>query len=184
MNSMLPSLPTERLLLAPLAEHHLNRFMAVAGERSVADTTISVPHPLTEAAARAWILQAMTESAAGRGVHFAVLLGLRDGAFIGYAGIRGIDGEHHAGDLSFWLGAAYGGNGYATEAARAVVDFGFANLQLNRICAYHMVRNPASGRVLAKLGFQREGCLRQRARKWGVYEDVLVWARLKDDLAG
>ena len=155
--------------------------MTVAGERSVADTTVSVPHPLTESAARAWIHRAVAESANDRGAHFAVLLGPGEGAFAGYAGIRAIDREHDAAELSFWLAARYGGQGYATEAARAVVTFGFSDLRLNRICAYHMARNPASGRVLAKLGFQQEGCLRQKARKWGIYEDVLVWARLRHD---
>jgi RimJ/RimL family protein N-acetyltransferase len=58
------------------------------------------------------------------------------------------------------------GKGYATEAARAAVQFGFEHLGLNRIWSYHMVRNPASGRVLAtKVGMKREGLLRQHVRK-------------------
>lgn len=178
---MLPALPTPRLLLVPLAEHHLPAFLTVAGNRAIADTTISVPHPLSEPAARAWIQRAVAESAEEFGAHFAVTVGPEEGAFIGYAGIRAIDREHEAGELSFWLDARHGGQGYATEAARAVVEFAFADLRLNRIAAHHMVRNPASGRVLAKLGFRQEGYLRQKTRKWGVYEDVLLWARLRHD---
>jgi len=79
------------------------------------------------------------------------------------------------------LAESHSGQGYTTEAARAVVALGFGDLYLNRICAFHMARNPASGRVLAKLGFRQEGCLRQRARKWGIYEDALVWAKLRHD---
>ena len=59
--------------------------------------------------------------------------------------------------------------------------FGFERLGVNRICAFHITRNPASGRVLEKAGFRREGLLRQRVRKWGVFEDVVVLAVLRED---
>ncbi len=68
-----------------------------------------------------------------------------------------------------------------TEAGRAAVKYAFDKLNLNRICAYHMARNPASGRVLAKIGFSQEGLLRQRVRKWGVFEDVIICALLRSD---
>ena len=178
---MLPCLRTERLVLTPLAEHHLERFLAVAGSRVIADTTISVPHPLTEEAARAWVCWAVAESRDGRAAHFAVAIPPDDETLVGYAAIKDIDREHSEAELSFWLDESYGGQGYATEAAAAVVTYGFDALELNRIEAYHMVRNPASGRVLAKLGFHQEGCLRQRVRKWGSYEDVLLWSRLRQD---
>jgi len=58
---------------------------------------------------------------------------------------------------------------------------GFEELKLNRICANHMVRNPASARVLKKVGMRREGLQRQRLRKWGVFEDVVMMAVLRDD---
>jgi RimJ/RimL family protein N-acetyltransferase len=54
-------------------------------------------------------------------------------------------------------------------------------MDLNRVYAHHMLRNPSSGRVLEKAGFQHEGILRQRVRKWGVYEDVAILAILKAD---
>ena len=174
-------LKTPRLVLAPLSEKHLSRFVTVAGARDIADTTVSVPHPLTESAARDWIRNAMAESCDGRAAHFAVSIFPDEDTLVGYVAIKGIDRDHDEGELSFWLESSYGGRGYATEAAQAAMTFGFAELGLNRICAYHMVRNPASGRVLAKAGFQQEGCLRQRARKWGKYEDVLLWSRLRED---
>ena len=62
-----------------------------------------------------------------------------------------------------------------------MLRFGYASLELNRVYAHHMVRNPASGRVLAKLGMYNEGLLRQRVRKWGRFEDVMVYAALRDD---
>jgi ribosomal-protein-alanine N-acetyltransferase len=178
---MLPVLKTLRLVLTPLAEQHLSQLLTVAGDRAIADTTISVPHPLTELAARAWIDRAAAESHEGLGAHFAVAIRPDEDTLVGYVAIKAIDREHDEGELSFWLEERRSGQGYTTEAARAVVALGFGDLYLNRICAFHMVRNPASGRVLTKLGFSQEGCLRQRVRKWGIYEDVLVWAKLRHD---
>ena len=64
---------------------------------------------------------------------------------------------------------------------QAVVRYVFESLGLNRLYAYHMVRNPASGRVLEKNGFKQEGLLRQRVRKWGRFEDVAQWAILRQE---
>lgn len=178
---MLPPLETQRLALSALSERHLDRFVAVAGDRAIADGTISVPHPLDEAGARAWIDRAQAEIEAGRAAHFAVALRSAADGLVGYAGVKAIDREHAEGELSFWLETSLCGQGYTTEAAGAAAAFAFDGLGLNRLCAYHLVRNPASGRVLAKLGFRQEGLLRQRVRKWGVFEDVLLWARLRHD---
>ena len=178
---MLPVLKTLRLVLTPLADQHLSQLVTAASDRAIADTTISVPHPLAELAARAWIDRAVAESAEGLGAHFAVAVPPDEDTLVGYIAIKAIDREHGQGELSFWLAESHSGRGYTTEAARAVVALGFDDLHLNRICAFHMARNPASGRVLTKLGFRQEGCLRQRVRKWGIYEDALVWAKLRHD---
>ena len=68
-----------------------------------------------------------------------------------------------------------------SEVVQAVVRYGFEGLGLNRLYAYHMLRNPVSGRVLEKNGFKQEGLLRQRVRKWGQFEDVALWAILRQE---
>jgi RimJ/RimL family protein N-acetyltransferase len=105
------------------------------------------------------------------------------GSLVGTIGLRDIDAEHSQAELGFWVAVECWGQGYATEAARAVVGFGFGQLGLNRIYAHHMVRNPASGRVLTKVGMKQEGLLRQRVRKWGVFEDVVPMAMLREEWA-
>ena len=84
-------------------------------------------------------------------------------------------------ELGFWVAGQAWGKGYATEAARRIVRHAFEELKLNRVYAHHMVRNPASGKVLEKLGMTREGLLRQRVRKWGGYGDVALLAILRED---
>jgi RimJ/RimL family protein N-acetyltransferase len=97
--------------------------------------------------------------------------------------VRDIDREHSQAELSFWLAPKLWGRGCMSEAVQAALRYGFDELGLNRLYAYHMERNPASGRVLEKNGFRREGLLRQRVRKWDRYEDVVLWAIVRSDQA-
>lgn len=98
---------------------------------------------------------------------------------IGEVELRDIDREHSQAELSFWITVAQWSRGYAAEAAGAAVHYGFDELELNRIYAHHMVRNPASGEVLRKIGMKLGGVLRERVRKWGVFEDVAIHAVLR-----
>jgi ribosomal-protein-alanine N-acetyltransferase len=177
--SATPTLRTARLILGSFELNDAAELQRLAGAREVADTTVSIPHPYELDHARAWIGQQRKEAVRGRATTFAIRLD--QGTLIGSVGLRDIDPEHLQAELGFWIGREWWGNGYATEAARAVIRFGFESLSLNRIFAHHMARNPAAGRVLQGAGMRREGLLRQRVRKWGVYEDVVLYAVLRDD---
>jgi len=89
--------------------------------------------------------------------------------------------QHTNAELGYWIGKPYWQAGYCTEAARAVVTYGFESLGLHRIHAFHMTRNPASGRVLQKIGMCHEGCLRQHVNKWEVFEDLALYGLLKSE---
>jgi len=167
-----------RLLLDSLSEADVASLVELAGDPAIADTTISVPHPLDERVAHEWLAGLAQTMALGSAEHFAIREA--SGApLVGMVSLRGIDREHEEVELSFWVGRPFWGRGYATAAAGAAVDRAFDVLGLNRIVAHHMVRNPASGRVLARLRFRQEGLLRERVKKWGVYEDVVLMALLR-----
>jgi RimJ/RimL family protein N-acetyltransferase len=176
-------LRTPRLVLDALTDADVPALVSLAGDRRIADTMISVPHPLDAAAARQWLDRLRAGAASGTARHWAIRAA-DTGALVGMATLRAIDREHEEAELSFWIGVASWGRGYATEAAGAVIAHAFTSDGLNRLVAYHMVRNPSSGRVLARLGFRQEGLLRQRVKKWGVYEDVVLAALLRRDWAG
>jgi ribosomal-protein-alanine N-acetyltransferase len=152
----------------------------MAGAREIADTTVSIPHPYELDHALAWIGNQHREAVRGRATNFAIRL-LPGSPLIGSVGLRDIDYEHLQAELGFWIGREWWGQGYAREAAAAAVRFGFETLGLNRIYAHHMARNPSAGKVLLHVGMQREGLLRERVKKWGVYEDVVVYAILRED---
>jgi [ribosomal protein S5]-alanine N-acetyltransferase len=175
-----PTLRTRRLVLGAFEQGDAPDLQRLAGEREIADTTLAIPHPYELDHALAWIGNQRREAARGRAANFAIRLSF-GGPIIGCVGLRDIDPEHLQAELGFWIGREWWRRGYAREAASAAIDFGFEHLGLNRICAHHMLRNPAAGKVLEAIGMSREGLLRQRVRKWGVYEDVVLYAILRDD---
>jgi len=88
---------------------------------------------------------------------------------------------HDRAELGYWVGRPYWGRGYATEAGLGLLAHSFGVLRLNRVFAIHYSRNPASGRVLQKLGMRQEGVMPQHIKKWGVYVDAVCYGVLRDD---
>jgi RimJ/RimL family protein N-acetyltransferase len=79
------------------------------------------------------------------------------------------------------MGVPFWNHGYCSEAARALVTYGFEQMGLHRIYAFHFARNPASGRVMQKAGMTCEGTLRQHVKKWERYEDLVAYGILRSE---
>lgn len=173
------TLETPRLVLRPYSEADLPALIRLAGAREVAITTLRIPHPYTEENAREYLAICQAESASGPVTRFAITL-RADGQFCGGAGLR-LDPAHRHAELGYWLGVPFWGQGYATEAARAMLAYGFDTLALHRIYASHFAGNDASGRVLRKIGMKYEGRLRAHVCKWGEFLDLEFYGMLKVD---
>ncbi|MBQ1090449.1 GNAT family N-acetyltransferase [Streptomyces sp. B93] len=102
-----------------------------------------------------------------------------DGAFVGWCGVTGWNPDHRSASLGYVLGDAMWGHGYATEAAHALLRWAFGTLDLNRVQAEADTRNVASARVLEKLGFVREGTLREDCVVNGEVSDSWVFGLLR-----
>lgn len=172
---------TKRLVLRPFVAADAERFALLAGTQRMADTMVSLPHPLSVDIAHQEITRFEEEWESRLGATFAIAFRDRAPELVGGVAIRHIDPVHNEGELSFWIAQVAQGGGLGTEAAGAATDYAFRNLGLNRVCAYHLLRNPTSGQVLANIGMTQEGRLRERVIKWGKYEDVLLWAVLRQD---
>jgi [ribosomal protein S5]-alanine N-acetyltransferase len=168
-----PLVSTARLELRPFELADAADVQRLAGAREVADTTATIPHPYPDGVAEAWIA---THHPAWEAQQQLVLAITERGTrqLMGAIGLV-FSGEHDRAELGYWLGVPYWGKGFATDAATALVDFGFNVLQLNRIQAHHLARNPASGRVLTKAGLRREGMSPQAVFKNGQPEDVIFY---------
>jgi RimJ/RimL family protein N-acetyltransferase len=176
-----PVLHTARLVLRPFREEDAPLLARLAGTHRVADTTASIPHPYSEEHALLDIRKFNEQFQAGVGAYFVIALRETPSLLIGCVLLKQINRRDEQAELGYWINEAESGKGYVTEAARAVLQYGFNALHLNRISACHMTRNPASGRVLERIGMKQEGRLRQAAKKWGIFEDLLVWAILRDE---
>ncbi|MEP0905121.1 GNAT family N-acetyltransferase [Leptolyngbya subtilissima ST-M1] len=173
-----PILCTSRLVLRPFALADVAAVVALAGDRAVAEYTLSIPHPYSEADAEEWINQRPAAWTEKKAINYAITL--PDGDLCGSVGL-GLYPTYNMAELGYWIGKPYWGQGYATEAGAAVVDFGFSTLGLNRINAIRFGDNLASGRVLEKLGMAQEGYRRRQTPKWGVYRDVALYGLLRED---
>jgi RimJ/RimL family protein N-acetyltransferase len=172
MNSP-PTLETERLRIRPYREADIPELLPLIGAREVAATTLRIAHPYTEQDAWAFL-----ELAKEPGKLWLAITLRADGRQIGGIGLR-IEQQHQHAELGYWLGEAYWGKGYATEAAREVLRYGFEDLGLHRVFATHFGHNPASGRILKKLGMHHEGCQREHLLKWGEFVDSEMYGILR-----
>lgn len=174
-----PVLDTDRLRLRPVTGADGDRLFALHSsahvmrywdsppwsERARADRFVAVSHRMAEE---------------GTGARLAIDRGA-DGAFVGWCALTGWDADNRSAELGYVLDAAMWGHGYATEAARAVLRWAFDTLDLNRVQAETDTRNVASARVLEKIGFVREGTLRENCVVNGEVSDSWVFGLLRRD---
>ena len=140
----IPVLETERLVLRAPRLGDAKTVAALANDRQIAENTARIPHPYRLADAKDWIAGANKNADEQ---HYVITLA--NGALIGACGLETRDGP----SIGYWLGQAYWGKGYATEAGARIVAFAFEVLNAEKLCAGWFYDNPASGRVLEKLGF-------------------------------
>jgi ribosomal-protein-alanine N-acetyltransferase len=160
-------LKTERLLLRTPVVGDAGRIALLAGDYDVASMTGTIPHPYSEEMAVRWI---GSLHAGEEGVAFAIDLG---GELIGCIGYRALEKSHA--EMGYWIGKPYWGWGYATEAAKAVIGHIFAREDYVYITAGHFKDNPASARVIEKLGFEPSGEIRRRCAARGLRTRCLVY---------
>lgn len=168
-----PTLETARLRLRPYTDPDISELVRLIGRREVAATTLRIAHPYTEEDARVFLELAKNPDK----IRLAITL-RSEGRQIGGIGLR-VDQQHQHAELGYWVGVPYWGQGYATEAAREMLRYGFEDLQLHRIFASHFKHNPASGSILKKIGMRHEGCQREHLRKWDEFVDSELYGILR-----
>ncbi len=105
-----------------------------------------------------------------------------DAALVGGLTLANIRrGVAQAGSIGYWVGAPFARKGYMSAAVRALIPFSFSSLRLHRLEAACIPNNAASIGLLEKTGFRREGYARQYLCINGIWQDHLLYARLRDD---
>ncbi len=142
----IPVLRTERLVLRAPRAADAQAVAALINDRRIAENLARVPYPYPRKEAETFIA-----SANRSGDEVAFLATLADGTLVGGCGVGVRFGEYP--EIGYWYGVPYWGRGYATEAARALIDYAFDDLGHETLEGGARVSNPASRRVLEKCGF-------------------------------
>lgn len=180
----IPVLETPRLALRAPHLEDAKTVAMLANDRRIAENTARIPHPYKLKDAEDFITGANR-----RGGETVFLITLHSGTMIGACGIARQDDVP---EIGYWLGNAYWGKGYATEALHAVIDYAFTDLDHQALQAGARVTNPASRRVLEKCGFQWTGVGLYRIRainssapidrfrlERGIWSALKGWGRMK-----
>lgn len=141
---------TERLLLRSPIPTDASRIAELIGSWDIARWLVRVPFPYRVDHAVAWIERSNQERAAAMGWPF-IIMRLEDRALVGSMDLS-LEPDRVTGALGYWIGEPFWGHGYATEAARAVIEFAFDTLNLETVTANALPDNARSIRVLEKAG--------------------------------
>ena len=177
----LPTLETERLILRPFVPADAGAIQGILSDSRVTATLIGIPNPFEREDADQWIRAGYAGILRDELLPFAVVC-REDKQVMGCIDLE-ITPEHYRADMAYWLASPHWNRGYASEAARRIVRFGFETRGLNRIYAQCLVENRASARVMEKAGLKYEATFRQSIYKDGRFADMAVYGLVRADFA-
>ncbi|CRY53603.1 MULTISPECIES: GNAT family N-acetyltransferase [Yersinia] len=157
-----PHLETPRLILRPFQFDDADRVYELVNDPLISDVTANIPHPYSLVLAKEWIASHSSNWEESTLAAFAIIR-KDDQGLIGAISLMDINCEKA--EVGYWLGQAYWNQGYCSEACVAISLFGFNTLNLSAISGRHLHRNPASGKVLIKNGFQFIGSRHMKTKK-------------------
>eukprot|EP00297_Palpitomonas_bilix_P015422 CAMPEP_0113866688 /NCGR_PEP_ID=MMETSP0780_2-20120614/7_1 /TAXON_ID=652834 /ORGANISM="Palpitomonas bilix" /LENGTH=212 /DNA_ID=CAMNT_0000851557 /DNA_START=164 /DNA_END=802 /DNA_ORIENTATION=+ /assembly_acc=CAM_ASM_000599 len=201
---------TKRLLLRSLTQGDARHIKEKASDERIVRMTLRMPYPYLDHMAEEFVEESKKAWEKGeeyvyaivpthRGENFAEDSRVKENTadkkngseknekengeeneMIGCIGLT-VSAVHKRAEVGYWLAVSEWGKGYATEALRSIIDTSFNDLSLNKIDAAIFSDNPASARVLEKVGMQKEGYLRQHHFRWGSYRDSVLFGLLREE---
>jgi RimJ/RimL family protein N-acetyltransferase len=171
---LIPTVVTPRLLLRAFSLADAQEVQRLAGDKRIADTTVTIPHPYSLELARQWIGTHAQLATDAKALTFA-MTSISTGGMVGAISLlnpRKLDSRT---DLGYWVGVEHWRRGYCTEAMQALITCTHQVLGLTRFTAQCMASNVASSRVMQKCGLVHEGTLKRHLLKNGIYQDIDIY---------
>lgn len=106
---------------------------------------------------------------------------LKDGEMIGSVGIMIISEHDFKGEIGYCIGRKWWGQGYTSEAIKAVIDYMYKNTDIERIEAYHSISNPASGKVMENAGMRKEGFAKHKYKSRERFQDCDLYGIIRSE---
>ncbi|SES66466.1 Protein N-acetyltransferase, RimJ/RimL family [Oceanobacillus limi] len=170
---------TERLVLRLFQKSDAEAVTKLCNNYNIFKNTLYLPYPYDINDALTWMEHHLENFLANKSYEFAIT-GKESGQLYGAIALSNNQAFHH-GEIAYWVGEEFWGNGYATEAANAIVQFAFDEKKYHKIFARFFGSNPASGRVLQKIGMKEEGVLLDHVRKEDRYEDLVYYGMIREN---
>ncbi len=173
-----PKIETERLFLGKLKAADIPAIVKHASNKNISDFTLNLPFPYNEKDAIYWINLANQGFKDGTNIIFGIKR-KSDNQFIGGIGLT-IARRFNRAEIGYWIAEPFWRKGYATEATKSIIKYGFGHLDLNKFTSSYLAKNPASGKVMEKSGMTKEGELKEHIRKASEYHDLIVFGLTKE----
>jgi RimJ/RimL family protein N-acetyltransferase len=174
-----PEIHTGRLTLRRVEAGDIGSLLKYANSKSISGNILNMSYPYREEDAVAWVNRAMQGYRSGERFILAIVL-KEIGEFIGAIALN-IDARHNVAELGYWLGEPFRGRGIMSEAAKAMLKFGFEELDLHKIFATAFIENKASEKILLNNGMIREGEMKDHYKVDDVYKSVAQYRLTKDE---
>ncbi|MBX2931703.1 MAG: GNAT family N-acetyltransferase [Chitinophagaceae bacterium] len=171
---------TERLILNRPTEKDIKKISAILNNEIYAKNTINIPFPYTENDAKFW-LDVVKEGWQKKNKFIFTIRLKENNTLIGAVGLT-INSIFNKAELGYWLDEKYWNKGFATEAVKAIIQFGFTTLNLKRIFSTHFDFNNSSGKVMQKAGMKKEGILYCHTYKNGAYQNHILYAIINEHI--
>ncbi|WP_261134810.1 GNAT family N-acetyltransferase [Bacillus sp. Marseille-Q3570] len=165
------TLITERLVLRLFQNSDADAVTTLCNNYNIFKNTLYLPYPYSKEDALSWIEHHLDNFNDNKSYEFAIT-DKGSGKLYGAIALTN-NQKFNNGEIAYWIGEEFWGNGYATEAAQAIIQFAFDEKQYHKIFARYFNSNPASGRVMQKLGMKEEGVLIDHVRKEDHYVDLV-----------
>ena len=171
---------TDRLILRPFTLDDVDDVARMCGSGVLHRTTLALPYPYTRESAISWISK-HDEWRQNRICEDFAITDRETGSLYGAISLMFHVKNSPTAEMGYWVGEEFWNHGFATEAARALIEYAFSELMLHRVYAEHFGSNLASGRVMQKAGMKHEGTLRDHFFKNGRYEDGVIYGIVSMD---
>lgn len=179
MTDQFPTIETERLTLTELQARDISLIVKYANNEKISKYTQNLPLPYYEKDAIYWINLAHQGFKSGTRFIFAMRRRPAN-EFIGGISLT-LATRFNRAEVGYWIAEPYWNQGYTTEATRAMVEFAFKKLGLNKVTSSHLEENVASGKVMLKSGMRKEGELQEHVRTHGVYHTLVLYGLTKKE---
>ncbi|MED4015133.1 GNAT family N-acetyltransferase [Sutcliffiella cohnii] len=167
------TISTERLVLRLFQKSDAETVAKLCNNYNIYKNTLYLPYPYSVEDALSWIERHYNNFISDKAYEFAIT-DKGDGKLLGAIALSNNQPFQH-GELAYWIGEEFWGNGYATEAAQAIIQFAFAEKGYHKVFARYFDSNPASGKVLQKIGMKEEGILIDHVKKENQFVDLVYY---------